>query len=381
MDEKNINNIISKSQMKIAISNFNEENVKVQKRNWIKFVASFVLTITVTGGLVYATGTAIEQIWKTPESYKYSKEVTQEEQAKCISEEEAKEIGNHFLERVGLDNQSVQSITLRKDYLTNKNIWSMGSQMYTMEVNAETGKIKSVNCPTNRYTIPYNYGITREEARKVAKELLEKYRPEDDNGEYELLSLKRNSEIDEEAYIWYADFYKKYEELINPSESIRIGWIPTINGLYQLNIESNKYENNEQTISKEDAIKIVTEKDKQIEKVKEIKDIKSEIRIKEMNAEVYLREKYKEEYENGTLNMERISENLYIKKEDATFYETQERVRKVWCVVIDYNSEKQYDSFTYYVDSSTGEIIGGQRGDTLLSEENLRNDPNNVIEK
>ena len=168
---------------------------------------------------------------------------------------------------------------------------------------------------------------------------------------------------------------------MNPAESIKIGWVPTINGLYSLNIESYKYENNEQKISQEEAIKIATQKDNQIEKQKTIKDTKAEIRIKQMNAEVYLRENYKEEYENGTLNMEKIGQNVYKLDTDVVMYKTEKRVRKVWCVVIYYDIGKNEDSYTYYVDSTTGEIIGGQRSDVFENEKNLIEDPHNVIEK
>ncbi len=382
MDKKIFNNIISKSQMKIAVSKFEEEEKKMPKRNLPKLVATFVLTTTVTGGLVYATGNTIyDKIWKQPESYNITQNVTDEEKAKCISEEEAENIGNSYLKKIGLNDEIIQNLGLTKEFLSNENVWNMSSQKATLTIDGETGKIKSVNIPTWEYKIPYDYGITREEARNVAKELLQKYKPEDDKGEYELISLKRNNEKDEEAYIWYADFYKRYGDLINPEERISIGWVPTINGLYSLNIESNTYEDNEQKISKEDAIKIVTEKEKQIEQNKTIKDTRAEIRIKQMNENVYLRENFKEEYENGTLNMEKTGENTYKLKDDAVMYKTEERVRKVWCVVVIYNLDEPYQGYTYYVDSTTGEIIGGQLGNDFYSENGLREDPNNVIEK
>ena len=382
MDKKIFNNIISKSQMKIAVSKFEEEDKKMPKKNLPKLVATFVLTTTVTGGLVYATGNTIyDKIWKQPESYNITQNVTDEEKAKCISEEEAENIGNSYLKKIGLNDEIIQNLGLTKEFLSNENVWNMSSQKATITIDGETGKIKSVNIPTWEYKIPYNYGITREEARNVAKELLQKYKPEDDKGKYELISLKRNNEKDEEAYIWYADFYKRYGDLINPEERISIGWVPTINGLYSLNIESNTYEDNEQKISKEDAIKIVTEKEKQIEQNKTIKDTRAEIRIKQMNENVYLRENFKEEYENGTLNMEKTGENTYKLKDDAVMYKTEERVRKVWCVVVIYNLDEPYQGYTYYVDSTTGEIIGGQLGNDFYSENGLREDPNNVIEK
>ena len=191
MDKNIFNNIISKSRMKIAVSKFEGEEIKMpKKRNLPKLVATFVLATTVTGGLVYATGNTIyEKIWKQPESYNITQNVTDEEKAKCISQEEAENIGNSYLKKIGLSDETIQSLGLTKEFLSNENVWNMSSKKVTIKIDAETGKIKSVNIPTWEYEIPSNYGITREEARKVAVELLQKYRPENDNGEYQLISL------------------------------------------------------------------------------------------------------------------------------------------------------------------------------------------------
>ena len=102
-----------------------------------------------------------------------------------------------------------------------------------------------------------------------------------------------------------------------------------------------------------------------------------------MNEEVYLRENLKEDYGNIMLNFEKVEGDRYKYKEDAVIYKTEERVRKVWCVVITYDIEESgyLPAFTYYIDSTTGEIIGGSAGDVIASEEAERNDVNNVIQK
>ena len=383
MGKENLDKIMKISRMKIAVSKFEEEEHTMPKRNLLKMVATFVLTIGMTFGLVYAGNVVYEKIWKEPEAYKISQEITEEEKAQCISETEAEEIAKAYLKKIGYTDESIGSIGLYKESLSQENVWSMGSELGTIRIDANTGKLKSVSMPVREGSIPYNYGINREEARKVAYELLEKYKPIGETGEYELVSLKRNAGKDEEAYIWYAEFYKKYGDLYNASERIRVGWIPTSNILYCLDIEQNSYENNEEKISKEEAIQIAKEKDEQIETTREIQGIKAEIRIKQMNEEVYLREKLKEDYGNIMLNMKKTEDGIYRYKEDAVFYKTEERVRKVWCVVITYNPEESgyLPAFTYYVDSTTGEIIGGSTGDVLASEEAERNDVNNVIQK
>lgn len=383
MDKEKQDRIKEKARMKIAVVNFNEEQITKSKNGILKMVATFVLAIGITTSLVYGGSVVYDKIWKEPESYKISKDISEEEKAKCISEEEAEKIGNSYLKKIGLSDETIQSLGLTKEFLSDENVWHMGSQKATLTIDAEKGIIKSVQIPTWEYKIPYNYGITREEARKVAKELLEKYRPENDKGDYELVKLTRNMETDEASYIWYAIFQKKYGDLYNANEEINIGWVPTINGLYNLSFKRNVYENNEDKISKEEAMKIATEKDKQIEKNKAIKETIAEIRIRKMNENVYLREHFKEEYEKGTLNLKKTGENTYQFKEDAVLYKTEDRVRKVWCVVIKYDIDETsaLSAYTYFVDATTGEIIGGQRWNDIESEKMVYNDEYNLIEK
>ncbi len=378
------NELLEKLKLNIAISNFEKQEFKTPKKSILKMVASFIFAIGITSGLVYATGTIVyENIWKEPKGYKITTEISEEEKAKCISEDEAEKIANYYLEKIGFADDEIKEQELTKDYWENENVWKLSSnKIYNIEINAETGKLNSLNIPRQSYKTPYNFGVTREEARREAQTLFEKYN-EDENGEYELLELRGNMETDEGSYLWYAEFYKKYGELYNFDESVHIGWIPTINALYSLGFSRNVYEENEEKITKEQAVKIAIEKDKQIEKEKEIINTKAEIRIRKMNENVYLRENYKDEYENPILGLEKIGDNLYKRKDDAVFYKTDERVRKVWCVVIQYDLNTEYVSaeFTYYVDCTTGEIIGGQRSNDLETEERMIGDPYNLIEK
>ena len=57
--------------------------------------------------------------------------------------------------------------------------------------------------------------------------------------------------------------------------------------------------------------------------------------------------------------------NTLVKKDDATFYKVDNRVRKVQEVTIYYDyikyKENGPERFVYYVDATTGEIIGGDR--------------------
>lgn len=392
--DKNIKDILTKeidkpqsyyNTIKYALNNKQKikTNIIYKEFNFTKVTITACVTIILTTGIVFATKQIYENIWKEPKKYSPQQGISEEEKKNCISEEQATKIGNDYLNKIGFNGQNIINLNLQKELRSNDNIWSLSSEKVLIDIDANTGKIKHVYISSTEYERPKNYGITREEARITAKELLEKYRPEYMEGEYELVSLKRNSEIDKNAYIWYADFYRKYGDLLNENEHINIGWIPTINGLYSLDIQNDKYEENEEKITKDEAINIATLKDSEITKNRKIKNVKAEIRIKKMNEQVFLREKFAEEYENdGTLNFnyEKTDENMWQLKKDAVFYETEGRVRKVWVVVIEYE-EGKIPLYSYFVDSTTEEIIGGATWDLLESEKTIRNDPNNVIEK
>ena len=73
-----------------------------------------------------------------------------------------------------------------------------------------------------------------------------------------------------------------------------------------------------------------------------------------MNAEVYLRQTDKEKYENEPVIIE------------DGYYVTDDRVRRIWMVNLEYKKETgKIDSYTYFVDTTTGEIIGGAKYNLL----------------
>ena len=380
-----IENIKRKAQMKIAISNFEkeEENMNVPKKNILKFVATFIMSIGITSGIVFGGISAYEKIWKEPQEYKFQKDITQKDYENCISEEEAKNIGISYLTQIGyINNDNMNSIKLTQEKTTEIIIWDLNVGKLSMTIDGLTGKIRSINIPSWANDLSKAKGITVEEARRTAKELLRKYKTENTNEEYELLSLKGNDEKPENSYIWYAEFYKMYDGLVNPKERVLIGFIPTINELYCLEITDIPYENNEQIITKDEAIKIALEKDKKFEDNSKVKNIIAQIKIEPMNPSVYLREKYGKEYESGNLNKERISENSYKIKDNVVYCKTEERVRKVWRVNLEYNvsiNSEDLRYYTYYIDATTGEIIGGELGTYLTRKDNLINEENNLV--
>lgn len=373
--------------LKIAISKIKEENdivMEKKSRNVLRTTVTALLGILISTGVAFAGTKIYESIWKQPETYNFSSQPSEGEKETAISETEARQKASEFLTKIGLDKE-VNDLNLIKNPFDDEVLWHIAFASGTMEIDGE-GNFKTLNIPLCNYTIPTDYGITREKAKSTAYELLSKYNTNNDDNEYELVALKGNAEIDKESYIWYADFYKKYDDMLNMYEKISIGWIPTINGLHSLKVENSKYEDNEQVISKEEAIRIAVEKDKQIETRHAITSIEAEIGIDKMNTEVVYRAKDIEAYDKGT-TVFTLDQNGKSKiKENAIFYKIGERVRKVWEVTIVYDyviyEENGPERFVYYVDATTGEIIGGDKHCGANEKiQNLLDEPYNLIHR
>ena len=106
-----------------------------------------------------------------------------------------------------------------------------------------------------------------------------------------------------------------------------------------------------------------------------------------MNAEVTYREKDIEEYDKGMPRNFNTDENGNMTaKDNAVFYKVDSRVRKVWEVTIYYDYSKHEENgperYVYFVDCTTGEIIGGSRWSGAKKQfQDLMSNPYNAIEK
>ena len=151
MDKKIMNNILSKSRMKIAACEFEKENIKKTNKNIPKLVATFVITTTVTGGLVYATGNAIyEKIWKQPEKYEFSYEVTEKDKENAISEEEARKKAEEYLRKIGLEDE-ISGLGLMKSWRGNDVIRIRLSLSHTSTIRFQLKKDSTVRTTSHGY--------------------------------------------------------------------------------------------------------------------------------------------------------------------------------------------------------------------------------------
>ena len=117
----------------------------------------------------------------------------------------------------------------------------------------------------------------------------------------------------------------------------------------------------------EEAVEIAKQKDKIINSENYIqKGVDAKLRIVRVNPEVYLKE-------NGLENGNKV-----VTLEDGTTYHYYEykmngRVRKAYKVTISYENRPLGLTRTYYVDVTTGEVIGGEDIFDKKANENIIN--------
>ena len=355
-DDKILENV----KLKIAISNFEKEEKPMSKQKVLKMIAMFIVIIGLLASVTYAGSVIYEKIFKEPEkieNYIEELKVTKEDLEKVITKEEAINKAKEELKRykIDLDVNKIESIELQKnpnyDEITYVIKLSKTDQFF---IDARTGAL-------NNFYVDEGLSLeelekctsTREDVLEQAKLKLKEYGY--DENEYKISYVNSNNGDDEnKSYFWYIWFSKEYDGVFNEYQSISMTFIPKINKVHSLSISDEPFENNEIKITMEQAIDIAKEKDKVINTENYIqKGVDAKLDIVRVNPEVYLKE-------NGLENGNKVAT-----LEDGSTYSYYEykmngRVRKAYKVTISYENRPLGLTRTYYVDVTTGEVIGGE---------------------
>ena len=353
--------IIEKAKTKIAVSNYLKEDTAIKKNSNIpKMVATIIITIGITTGMTYA-GTAIyNRIWKQPERtvgfYDENNNPisTKEEKETTITKEEAEEKAREILKKFGHDNEKIQVVQLKNDIKNFELMWEIETQKKSYVWIDAKGR--------NKMMVSFNnildgdikkYRSNKNEAEKTAKELCEKYGYNMDK--YNLIEVEYNLNSEEKSYIYSVKFYNEYEGIKNNYEEINISFIPQINKIYYFNVNNINFENNSIVVTEEEAKSISLNAEQKVKTNKNIKSIYTNLDIVQVNGDAYLRiNDYNQYKEQSYSNYE---------KQNYVVYKTENITRKAWSVTVEYDVDENTDTFdkyyTYYIDSETGEIIGG----------------------
>lgn len=364
-----MNNILKeKLKFKIAISQMKmEEEKNMMKKKPIIFkdlgIAACLL-LFLTGG-AFAGNKIIESIWKEPEEVEYSDEITQDVRDKNISIDEAKLKAIDILEKFNFNTNIVEYEEI-KDGTSDKLTYRFHSEdNYSVNIDGETGKFYDMW--NDNYFISDNIPlISDEEAIKIANEYCLLYGVNLDEYEISKVWVGNNPSIsDGEDEIVTIGYNKKYNDILNPFDYISVCIGSGENGLRSFRIESQPFDNNEIILSKDDAISVALEEDKKIE-TNNIESVDAKLMIVQMNTDAYERIHNKEDYYKSR-------QTLNYSNTERTYYSIDSRIRNAWVVTITYVDDYGEDisrrytegKYSYFVDTTTGEIIGGDNSYSL----------------
>ncbi len=340
-------------------------NKSTKRYSLAKLITTVCAMFLLTVGIVYAGTNIYDKIWTTPEKVVgFSSEentITEEQQKSVMTETEARERSEEILEKFGYKDEKINSVELKNNQANYELTWYINTDKKTnISFNAEKGEDFSLSIDTILYENIQKYRTTEEEAEKTARDLCKKYGY--DLNEYNYTKMTSNMNSEDESYIWYVHFYKKYDGIVNPGEYIYVSFIPEVNKIYQFCVSNKKFENNPIKITEEEAKGIALKEEQKITTRYNVKDINVELNIVQMNGDAYLRiNDYDQLHEQTSANYP---------SEKTINYRTDNRIRRAWVVTINYDIpvsldkfngsyNKNDEKFSYYIDTTTGEIIGG----------------------
>ena len=346
---------------------------RMRKRKIIKTISTACATIVLTSGVAVGGFIAYEKVWKEPKQYTYEElkntiaqsEVPEEEKANLISEDDAKNKALEIVNNLGYENQEIAKIELNqnKEEYIEKTYYKIETQNnenqnLNIRINAETGELESLEDNNLLANKSNTDEISKDKAIEIANSIYEDIGV--DTNEYELNYCREeeviyNGEIKE---VWSTKINKKYAGIVNPYEGLIIDFISNSNKIEISSINNNQdeeYENNPEVITKDEAIEIARNKEKGFTS-NEIIEITVEKGIRKMNKYIY-------NLENNIIETN-TEENS---NDNSSIYSNTVKARKVWIVSI-YHKENKMDNVeeylkskdkAYFIDATTGEIIGG----------------------
>lgn len=343
--------------VKTAVENAqysNKNNKLFFISNINNMVASFIIGIIVLSGVAYASVKLYENIWKNPQETTINEFLINNDDKEAVLDEATLiNLATEEFKRIGYDNIKIESSKYTKNPYSNDILffevfaYNEENKNLSIILNAITGKFISFG--TDLDLQPQNYRDNRYNVEETAKNLYLKLGYKD--LDYELIDLKGNYLNDEQkSWFWIATFAKKYNNIVNKYEEISISFIPQINKVIVLQEVNSNFENNDIVLSKDEAIEIAKNKERDLYNNIDNIDISCNLDIEKMNSTIYIAEN-------------NIQDNFNLKNENNEIitgnkYYTENIVRNVYNVKITHKTTNRI--INYFIDATTGEIIGGE---------------------
>lgn len=331
----------------------------------LKFATAALCFILTFSTVVFAAYIIYENIWKDPErtSRKQREEsvlapIDEEELKDVISEDDAKRTATTIVENLGYENKTISEVKLNRSYENNEDMfYNIVFGDVTVKLDAKSGVVDYIEDVNTRKLISDNDVIDDKKAIEIANEIYKSVGI--GNIEDYLVLLSKEKEIPEDKYIntyWTITYGLEKGDLKLDDKIFTIAYKIIDENVYIHKLsyrKLNDFVNNPIIITKDEAIKIATDKEKEFSSL-EISNISAEIDMKKMNTFVYILEN----------KLENDPENIFVNGIK----------RNVWVVYIEHKKEskpKDVDNFTareefnkkFYIDATTGEIIGGEQAE------------------
>ena len=349
---------------------------RIRRYKITRAIITSVTTIIITTGVGVAGFIAYDKIWKNPEKYTYEEiqETIAEgnnvgEVENLITEETAKQNATTIMNNLGYNNEIIKSITLQKDINNNDKPFyvirtgSNENEGFVITLNGNTGELNSfTNNEFNNINVKENE-ISNDQAKEYSEQIIENIGFTEKEYQFTECSKQQITSNNQIKSVWVAKYYKLYDGIYNPYEVLTSNFAISDNKIEINSIvetSDGTYDNNPTVITQEEATQIAINKEKELTS-REIESTSSEIGIRKMNNYIY-------QLENNIDNTNVDSRNK------ANTLATESKIRKVWIINI-YHKNQEIKKITdmdilkskdkaYYIDITTGEILGGEKINT-----------------
>lgn len=333
----------------------------------LKTLAATSCVLILTTGIGLATHIVYEKVWKEPtlvneqeKSQNALEKVTEEEKQLFISEEKAIEIAKKVMKDLGYDEREIIDVSIYRDYnLENTCHYYLKSASdnehdFSFNINPITGELEYFSDNKTLYKDIKCDEVSKDYIIETASNIYTKLGIL--NGDnYEVVKVERQNYMFKNHVndLWQVSYGKKYDGITNDANIFTISFA-ICNGKIEIDSLRGKLEeefkNNPIVISKEEAIQIALNKEKEFSNY-EVSNVNAELSIEKMNMFVFCLENNIEN-KNGEYELDNIPRKVWVVKIE---HEKEGRVRdySLQAVKTMYNKK-------YFIDATTGEIIGGK---------------------
>lgn len=370
------NRIVEKVQDKIAIFEFKKEDKKMKQgtKKIVNIAATVVIGIGLSIGTAYAGTIIYEKIWKEPTKVsqeeldkkveKIKEPITAEEKEKMINDEKAIEISNEVVKNLGYDKITFKESNIVRGY-DSKNHYILSTETdsskgIVIKLNALTGEFeyfcdndiisKDIKCDE----------ISDKEAKNIANDIYKKLKIIPQNDGYEIMSAQKSNIASENNIneMWQVTYVLKYNNNFDTTSAFSTVF-SVVDGKTIIYIikgkNENNFEDNSIILTKEEATEIAIKKEREFSSL-EISEVTADLSIQKMNIFIYALENNITN-NNGEYQLDDISRNVWIVeiKHSKNSKPKDSELETV----------KQLYNKKYFIDATTGEIIGGEQSEFL----------------